>query len=278
MRSPGPLRVGRLRRVRRLAGAGARARARAVARAGARARGQVPPPPADHRAVSPLNAILLVALAACSAALVLLRRRSAHAQRDLRTLLATTTELRHLADHDPLTGLANRRRFEQELARHLAHVRRYGPEGAALVLDLDGFKRVNDTCGHAAGDRLLAGVARALRDRLRATDVLARLGGDEFAVLLPRVDSGGAAAVARSLVEVVRTQVLGAAGVRGVTVSVGVMTFDACGARGADGVLAAADLAMYDAKTGGGDGWALYAEPRVTTRPAPRHAPAVALT
>ncbi|MGN6189508.1 MAG: GGDEF domain-containing protein, partial [Conexibacter sp.] len=127
--------------------------------------------------MSPLNVALLIALAASLLALVALRRRGARTQRDLRTLLATASELRHLADHDALTGLPNRRRFEQELARHLAHMRRYGPEGAALVLDLDCFKPVNDTFGHAAGDRLLARVACVLHERLRASDVVARIGG-----------------------------------------------------------------------------------------------------
>ena len=235
------------------------------------------------RAVSPLNATLLLALTACVLALVALRRRAARTQRDLRSLMATTTELRHLADHDALTGLPNRRRFEQELARHLAHVRRYGPEGAVLILDLDCFKPVNDTFGHAAGDRLLARVACVLRERLRATDVLARLGGDEFAVLLPRVDRAGAGAVARSLVETVRAEAL-TADARGVTVSVGVIAFDGCAPLAPlapERVLAAADVAMYDAKATGGDGWALYAEARVTAaalRPAPRHSPAVAVT
>jgi diguanylate cyclase (GGDEF)-like protein len=228
------------------------------------------------RAVSPTDVILLTALVACLLALLALRRRAARAQRDLRSLTVTTTELRHLADHDALTGLPNRRRFEQELARHLAHVRRYGPEGAALVLDLDCFKPVNDTFGHAAGDRLLARVACVLRERLRATDVIARLGGDEFAILLPRVDRAGAAAVARSLVETVREQALTDCA-RGVTVSVGVLPFDTCGTLGAEGIVAAADLAMYDAKALGGDGWAFYEEARVTAvRPAAASAAAPA--
>ena len=234
------------------------------------------------RAVSLLNAILLTALAASFLALVALRRRGARTQRDLRSLLETASELRHLADHDALTGLPNRRRFEQELARHLAHVRRYGPEGAVLVLDLDGFKPVNDTFGHAAGDRLLARVACVLRERLRATDVVARIGGDEFAVLLPRVDRTGAAAVARSLVETVRAHAL-TADARSVTVSVGAIAFADCAdASLPEGVLRAADLAMYDAKAGGGDGWALYAEPQVRALPArpadAAYLPAVAVT
>ncbi len=238
------------------------------------------------QAVSPANAILLIALAASLLALAALRRRAARDRQDLRALLATTSQLRHLADHDALTGLPNRRRFEQELARHLAHVRRHGPDGAVLVLDLDCFKPVNDTFGHAAGDRLLARVAGVLRERLRVTDVVARLGGDEFAILLPRVDRASAAAVARSLVETVRAEAL-TADAHGVTVSVGVVAFDDCSTALPEGVLALADLAMYDAKAAGGDGWALYAEARVTAtattaapRPAaaPAHLPAVAVT
>lgn len=212
--------------------------------------------------VSPANAILVAGLACCLVALALLRTRAARDRRALERLRATTSRLRHLADHDPLTGLLNRRRFEQELARHLAHVRRYGPEGAALVLDLDRFKPVNDTHGHAAGDRLLARVASVLRERLRVTDVVARIGGDEFAVLLPRADRAGAEAVARSLVATVREQAI-AAGADPVTVSAGVVLFADCGPVGAEAALAAADLAMYDAKAAGGDGHALYAIPAV---------------
>jgi len=227
--------------------------------------------------VSLVNALLVIALATCLLALVALRRRAARTQRDLRSLLATSAELRHLADHDALTGLPNRRRFEQELARHLAHVRRYGPEGAVLILDLDGFKPVNDTFGHAAGDRLLARVGRVLRERLRATDVVARLGGDEFAILLPRVDRDGATAVARSLVQTVRAEAL-TADARGVTISVGVIAFDERAPAVPEGVLAAADIAMYDAKAAGGDGWAHYAEARVARTAPPAHPRAVVVT
>jgi diguanylate cyclase (GGDEF)-like protein len=226
--------------------------------------------------VSPTDAILVAALAASLLTLLALRRHTARAQRDMRALLATTTQLRHLADHDALTGLPNRRRFEQELSRHLSHVRRYAPEGAVLVLDLDCFKPVNDTFGHQAGDRLLARVASVLQRRLRATDVVARLGGDEFAVLLPRVDRAGAAAVAHSLVDTVRSEAL-TADARGVTVSIGVIAFASCTATGPETVLALADLAMYDAKAAGGDGWAFYTE-AVVAATAPTASPATAAT
>ena len=103
-------------------------------------------------------------------------------------------------------GLFNRRRFEDEVARHGARVNRYGAEGAVLVIDLDGFKFVNDTLGHAAGDRLLMTVASVLRARLRESDVLARLGADEFAVLLPRAGEDEAATVAESLIEALRAR------------------------------------------------------------------------
>ena len=110
-------------------------------------------------------------------------------------------QLEYLADHDPLTGLFNRRRFHQELSRQLAYVRRYGGGGAVAMLDLDHFKQINDTFGHNVGDEALVKTAQLLRDRLRGTDILARLGGDKFAILLPRAGSsagqgaaGGAAA------------------------------------------------------------------------------------
>ena len=90
-----------------------------------------------------------------------------------------------MADHDPLTGLLNRRSLERELASHVARVKRIGATGAVLMIDLDNFKYYNDTQGHSAGDDLIVRIGQALQTRLRETDVLVRLGGDEFAVLLP---------------------------------------------------------------------------------------------
>jgi diguanylate cyclase (GGDEF)-like protein/PAS domain S-box-containing protein len=111
--------------------------------------------------------------------------------------------LRHLADHDPLTGLRNRRLFEHDLRLQVARSRRYEEQAALMVIDLDHFKEVNDRHGHKAGDDALQAVATALARRLRESDLVARLGGDEFAVLLPHVDHEGAAIVAQGLTRVV---------------------------------------------------------------------------
>jgi diguanylate cyclase (GGDEF)-like protein len=163
-----------------------------------------------------------------------------------------------MADHDPLTGLLNRRSFERALSRHAAGIRRYGSTGALLVLDLDGFKHVNDTHGHVAGDELIISCARALAGRLRATDVLARLGGDEFAVLLPHGGQDEAVKLARALVDVVRSA--GGTERARVTVSVGVAHFDDIMVT-AEEVLVRADRAMYEAKAAGRDGHAVYGRP-----------------
>jgi diguanylate cyclase (GGDEF)-like protein/PAS domain S-box-containing protein len=162
--------------------------------------------------------------------------------------------LRHLADHDPLTGLLNRRGFEAALAAHVARARRYGAAGALLVVDLDGFKDVNDSHGHHAGDALLVACAEGLAERVRETDVLARLGGDEFAVLLPVETGPRAVVVAEALVAVVRER--GAA--VGVTASIGVATLDG-EVVSVDELLVRADRAMYEAKAAGRDRVAVHA-------------------
>jgi diguanylate cyclase (GGDEF)-like protein/PAS domain S-box-containing protein len=169
-------------------------------------------------------------------------------------------QLQHMADHDPLTGLLNRRSFERELNQHILQVQRYGPEGAALVLDIDRFKHINDTLGHNVGDELIVKVAQTLRARLRASDVLARLGGDEFAILLPRGGAAEAAHVADAVLGAVRAQsVLTAAGRRRpITASIGIALFGDTERLSAEDVLVNADLAMYDAKEAGRDRAATY--------------------
>ncbi len=164
--------------------------------------------------------------------------------------------LEYLTDHDFMTGLANRRRFERELAREVERVARYGAPGAVLLIDLDNFKDVNDTFGHKAGDDLLKGVAGAVKHRIRHTDLLARLGGDEFGVLLPQVDVDQAQVAADGIVKALgrHVAVLGDRSIR-VTASVGLAMFENLSA--AD-VLACADVAMYEAKEAGRNRFALY--------------------
>ena len=161
---------------------------------------------------------------------------------------AVEHRLRHIADHDALTGLYNRRRFEQELDRHITHGRRYGLDGALLVLDLDRFKQVNDGHGHRAGDRALAEVARVLRKRLRESDILARFGGDEFAVLMPHGGAPEAAELANLMVNAVRREVSTPAGP--LDASVGYALFEAA-TISSDEVLSRADDAMYADKAEG---------------------------
>jgi diguanylate cyclase (GGDEF)-like protein/PAS domain S-box-containing protein len=168
------------------------------------------------------------------------------------------SELLYLADHDVLTGLFNRRRFEQDVARQVAYGARYGTGGAVLLLDLDDFKDVNDTLGHRAGDDLIKEVAQLLSGRLRSTDVVARLGGDEFAVLLPEADEDDARATAKALLEAIRTHRSSFRGhqVR-VTASVGIaLVNDVDDAE--DEPLGRADVAMYEAKESGRDRYAVY--------------------
>ncbi len=171
------------------------------------------------------------------------------------------SELQFMADHDPLTGLMNRRKFEAELDRHVEHVKRYGSQSALLMLDIDNFKAVNDTLGHNAGDELIISIAGVLNQRVRASDVLARLGGDEFAVLLPRADQAEAAQVADALVRAVRENAALLGGQRQkVTTSVGIAIFDATdSALSGESALIEGDLAMYDAKDNGRNGYAFYA-------------------
>lgn len=161
-------------------------------------------------------------------------------------------ELQRLADHDPLTGLFNRRGFEAALDAHLARCRRYGATGALLMLDLDGFKAVNDTLGHAAGDQIIKSTADALSSRLRESDVVARLGGDEFAVLLPTQSGDEAVAVARALLQTISEHVApGPEGQPGlVSASIGVAPLTD-GELRAGIALGNADLAMYAAKAAG---------------------------
>jgi diguanylate cyclase (GGDEF)-like protein len=163
--------------------------------------------------------------------------------------------LRQLANHDPLTGLFNRRRFAEELERWIGQSARYGGLGAVLVVDVDHFKRINDEFGHSVGDQALARLATLLRKRVRSTDIVARLGGDEFTVLLPHANEEEALALTTALRDELSNEslLLGAHRSVRVTISIGVSQFG----QGVDldpkRVLANADAAMYEAKEAGRD-------------------------
>jgi diguanylate cyclase (GGDEF)-like protein len=163
----------------------------------------------------------------------------------------------HLADHDPLTDVLSRRGFQAELWRQIAKAKRYGVRGSLLFLDLDDFKRVNDTLGHAAGDEVLSRLAALLRARLRDSDLLARLGGDEFAILLPHTSDGQARAVAEQLLAGIRAQTMVIEGRPvAVSASIGIALFPDHG-DSVEALLSGADAAMYHAKTAGGNRFVL---------------------
>jgi diguanylate cyclase (GGDEF)-like protein len=173
----------------------------------------------------------------------------------------TETELRYLADHDPLTALLNRRAFRTRLDTYVSFAARYGGRGAVMVIDVDGLKAVNDRFGHQQGDNLIRRIAATLRERVRATDIVARLSGDEFAVLMPQSDVEGALQLGEDLRAQVAEGFAGDPDLEGATISVGITMFGAESDGGAEAVLAAADEAMYRAKAEGRNRVALFEAP-----------------
>lgn len=173
--------------------------------------------------------------------------------RDITARRVIDHELQFLADHDPLTGLFNRRRLVDELERHAAHGLRYPHAGGALLIgDLDSFRQINDLLGHRAGDELIRALANVMRGRLRDTDVVARFGGDEFAVLLPHATLEQAAGVAESVRAAVQAFEMTVDGRRlRTTTSIGVVPLDP--ELSVSDALADAEIAMRDAKRCGRD-------------------------
>ncbi len=171
---------------------------------------------------------------------------------DITPRVQALEEVRRLAQHDSLTGLPNRRLFRDRLEQALAAARKSdGGRAALLMIDLDHFKPVNDTLGHAAGDELLRAAARRLAGEVRAGDTIARLGGDEFAVVQATVrEPGDAAALAGRLVAALRLPfaIDGQAVRVGATVGVAMFPDDA---EDAEALLRRADRALYRAKADG---------------------------
>jgi diguanylate cyclase (GGDEF)-like protein len=190
-----------------------------------------------------LLAVVGIALAALLGSLILVWSRNERMQ-----------ELEREAGQDSLTGLKNRRRFEEELRTAMARSRRDRTTGALLMLDLDHFKQVNDSCGHPAGDQLLVEIAAVLRRRSRESDVLARLGGDEFALVLPRCSTSEAQLVAEAIATAIRRHEPSGGCVEPVTASIGIAIFGDHPRTSIASVVSEADTAMYAAKDGGRDG------------------------
>jgi diguanylate cyclase (GGDEF)-like protein/PAS domain S-box-containing protein len=163
--------------------------------------------------------------------------------------------LENLATHDPLTGLLNRRAFETELARAVAFAHRYKIPAVLLMLDIDHFKYINDSSGHALGDATLRHVSGLLQHRLRETDVVCRLGGDEFALILPGTDPDQARAAARALLDELRadTSIRHGTQIVRVTASIGLTAIESGSRLTPEELLAQADMALYDAKEAGRD-------------------------
>jgi diguanylate cyclase (GGDEF)-like protein/PAS domain S-box-containing protein len=171
-------------------------------------------------------------------------------------------QLAYLANHDPLTGLFNRRRFREELEHQVTQAQRYRHKGALLWIDLDRFKELNDSFGHQVGDEALVNLSSLFREHLRESDIVARLGGDEFAVILPQSDRERAQIVAQSLLDRVRqhTVTINKQALR-ITASIGITLYPDFGAT-IDELLSQADLAMYQAKEEGRNRYSLFANER----------------
>jgi diguanylate cyclase (GGDEF)-like protein len=175
--------------------------------------------------------------------------------RDLSRLVIAALESRHLASllghlamTDHLTGLANRAQFERTLNSEIAYALRTGEPFTVFYMDLDDFKRVNDTLGHAAGDEVLCEVARRMTDQVRAEDLLARLGGDEFGVFMRPSAEDPVESLAKRIIEVVSAPITLSTGDRvSVGISIGIANYtDSIGSMAA--LLAQADQALYGVK------------------------------
>jgi diguanylate cyclase (GGDEF)-like protein len=193
-----------------------------------------------------------VVRATCDGNLVRMARAFDEHLHDLSARLEEEREnLRHAALHDQLTGLPNRNLLYDRLAHAVAAARREHRPLAVLLVDLDGFKEINDSFGHRRGDEVLAEVARRLQGAVRAADTVGRLGGDEFVAVLPGADCSTALDIAgRMLGDLGQPMTLAGTTVL-VTASVGVALYPGHGS-GPDPLLQSADHAMYVAKRSGG--------------------------
>jgi diguanylate cyclase (GGDEF)-like protein len=183
-----------------------------------------------------------------------------HVRRSTLQLEASEAQAQHLAFHDPLTGLANRALFEDKLAHELARARASAGSLALLYLDLDGFKHVNDTLGHPAGDELIRAVGQRLSATVRATDLVARIGGDEFAIIQTEIHGAAEAEIlCMRIIEEINMpfEVAGTQARVGVSIGIAMGPADA-GDR--TELSRKADIALYEAKASGKGRFTFFAE------------------
>jgi diguanylate cyclase (GGDEF)-like protein/PAS domain S-box-containing protein len=177
---------------------------------------------------------------------------------DVSAAWATSVEMKHLAQHDVLTNLPNRMLLTDRLTQALSLAERQGKQLAVMFVDLDHFKKINDSLGHDVGDKLLQSVAQRLTACVRKTDTVSRLGGDEFVILLSQVEHAEDAAVsARKILRTLGEPHIVDNKSVDINVSIGVSTFPIDGG-GADNLMNKADTAMYEAKQHGRNNYRFF--------------------
>ena len=199
-----------------------------------------------------------------------------HAQTMTEAAEETSARISHMASHDFLTGLPNRSLLTDRLAQAIALAQRHGKRLALMYLDLDQFKHINDSLGHALGDQLLQAAARRLQECVRHSDTVCRQGGDEFVVLLAEIEAAGDAALsAEKLLESLAKPYLIAGHRLHVTASIGIGLYPDDG-KDAESLLRNADTAMYHAKKSGRNNYQIFT-PRMNERAVERQSVEAAL-
>lgn len=177
---------------------------------------------------------------------------------DISSIKETDKKLYFYANHDPLTGLANRVQFEAQLKKSIEACKRRNDKIALLFIDLDKFKEVNDTYGHTIGDLMLKSVTKRLNESIRSDDFLSRLGGDEFVIIASNVDHyDGISFLASKLADAIREPIIIDNKVFFMTLSIGIAVYPEHG-NNAEDLIKHADAAMYEVKENGRNGYLLY--------------------
>ena len=208
-----------------------------------------------------LDELFTVLISLPIAGMVYILRRNNEMRSEIEQRRRAEEAVRRLAHYDVLTGLPNRNLLEDRLALAIARARRRRSKLAVFFIDLDGFKTVNDTQGHAAGDTLLRGIAERMQGHVRSHDTVARLGGDEFIVLLDAVDTlSEIEQVAQRLIAGISEPWIGFGPELAVSASIGIAVFYGHESSAEEHLIQQADQAMYEAKAAGKNQYKFFAE------------------